>query len=241
MADGVRRGGRGTELPARRGAAVRRPARDQPADHEPGKGSRRQAVRPEQPLGPAHRRRRRVPGAVPARPSARWRTPGCWPGTRAPANTARIRVGFNAGFATDHLVALVRVLRRDHPHLELAIDNSRANSGHPQDAPRQDAGHRAGRRPGNGARAREREISDDPARRAAAGTRTRSRSRDGARSRRSRTSTSCCSSPLRAGRSGGWSRTRSTRPACTPRDHHRADGMTMLALSARASGSASAR
>ena len=37
----------------------------------------------------------------------------------------RIRVGFNAGFATDHLVALVQVLRRDHPHLELEIDNSR--------------------------------------------------------------------------------------------------------------------
>ena len=37
----------------------------------------------------------------------------------------RIRVGFNAGFATDHLVTLVQVLRREHPHLELAIDNSR--------------------------------------------------------------------------------------------------------------------
>ena len=37
----------------------------------------------------------------------------------------KIRVGFNAGFATDHLVALVQVLRREHPHLELEIDNSR--------------------------------------------------------------------------------------------------------------------
>jgi len=37
----------------------------------------------------------------------------------------RIRVGFNAGFATDHLVALVQALRREHPHLELEIDNSR--------------------------------------------------------------------------------------------------------------------
>jgi DNA-binding transcriptional LysR family regulator len=36
-----------------------------------------------------------------------------------------VRIGFNAGFATDHLVSLVRVLRRDHPHLELVIDNSR--------------------------------------------------------------------------------------------------------------------
>lgn len=37
----------------------------------------------------------------------------------------KIRIGFNAGFATDHLVALVQVLRREHPHLELVIDNSR--------------------------------------------------------------------------------------------------------------------
>jgi DNA-binding transcriptional LysR family regulator len=37
----------------------------------------------------------------------------------------KIRVGFNAGFATDHLVALVQVLRGEHPHLELEIDNSR--------------------------------------------------------------------------------------------------------------------
>jgi DNA-binding transcriptional LysR family regulator len=37
----------------------------------------------------------------------------------------KIRIGFNAGFATDHLVELVQVLRRDHPHLELVIDNSR--------------------------------------------------------------------------------------------------------------------
>lgn len=37
----------------------------------------------------------------------------------------KIRVGFNAGFATDHLVTLTQVLRRDHPHLELAIDTSR--------------------------------------------------------------------------------------------------------------------
>lgn len=37
----------------------------------------------------------------------------------------KIRIGFNAGFATDHMVALVQVLRREHPHLELVIDNSR--------------------------------------------------------------------------------------------------------------------
>jgi len=37
----------------------------------------------------------------------------------------KIRIGFNAGFASDHLVALVRVLRREHHHLELEIDNSR--------------------------------------------------------------------------------------------------------------------
>jgi DNA-binding transcriptional LysR family regulator len=37
----------------------------------------------------------------------------------------RIRVGFNAGFVTDHLVALVQVLRRDHPHIDLVIDSSR--------------------------------------------------------------------------------------------------------------------
>ena len=58
----------------------------------------------------------------------------------------KIRVGFNAGFATDHLVALVQVLRREHPHLELEIDNSRRDPGHPEAAPRGPAGHRAGRR-----------------------------------------------------------------------------------------------
>ena len=37
----------------------------------------------------------------------------------------KIRLGFNAGFTTDHLVTLVQVLRREHPHLELTIDTSR--------------------------------------------------------------------------------------------------------------------
>lgn len=37
----------------------------------------------------------------------------------------KIRLGFNAGFTTDHLVTLVEVLRREHPHLELTIDTSR--------------------------------------------------------------------------------------------------------------------
>ena len=37
----------------------------------------------------------------------------------------RIRVGFNAGFTTDHLVTLFGVLRRDHPNLELTMDTSR--------------------------------------------------------------------------------------------------------------------
>jgi DNA-binding transcriptional LysR family regulator len=37
----------------------------------------------------------------------------------------RIRIGFNAGFTTDHLVALFGVLRRDHPNLELTMDTSR--------------------------------------------------------------------------------------------------------------------
>ena len=37
----------------------------------------------------------------------------------------RIRLGFNAGFTTDHLVTLVRVLRQGHRHLELVIDTSR--------------------------------------------------------------------------------------------------------------------
>lgn len=36
-----------------------------------------------------------------------------------------IRLGFNAGFATDQLVALVRALTLDHPHLELVFDSSR--------------------------------------------------------------------------------------------------------------------
>ncbi len=37
-----------------------------------------------------------------------------------------IRIGFNLGFTTDHLVTLARVMRRDHPHLELVYDSSRA-------------------------------------------------------------------------------------------------------------------
>ena len=37
----------------------------------------------------------------------------------------RIRIGFNAGFTTNHLVTLVQVLRSEHPHLELTIDTSR--------------------------------------------------------------------------------------------------------------------
>ena len=39
----------------------------------------------------------------------------------------KIRLGFNAGFAADHFVTLVRTLRRKHPHLELAIESSRGN------------------------------------------------------------------------------------------------------------------
>lgn len=37
----------------------------------------------------------------------------------------RIRIGFNAGFTTDHLVTLVGAVRRDHPNLELIMDTSR--------------------------------------------------------------------------------------------------------------------
>ena len=37
----------------------------------------------------------------------------------------RIRIGFNAGFTTDHLVSLVGAVRRDHPNLELTMDTSR--------------------------------------------------------------------------------------------------------------------
>ena len=37
-----------------------------------------------------------------------------------------IRLGFNAGFATDHLVILARMIGREHPHLELVFDSSRA-------------------------------------------------------------------------------------------------------------------
>jgi len=36
-----------------------------------------------------------------------------------------IRLGFNAGFATDHLVRLARVMAQQHPHLELVFDSSR--------------------------------------------------------------------------------------------------------------------
>jgi DNA-binding transcriptional LysR family regulator len=39
----------------------------------------------------------------------------------------RIRIGFNAGFASDLLVALVRSINRAYPHIELVIDSSRRN------------------------------------------------------------------------------------------------------------------
>jgi DNA-binding transcriptional LysR family regulator len=39
----------------------------------------------------------------------------------------RIRIGFNGGFASDHLVALVRSINRAYPHIELVIDSSRRN------------------------------------------------------------------------------------------------------------------
>jgi DNA-binding transcriptional LysR family regulator len=37
----------------------------------------------------------------------------------------KIRVGFNAGFTADHLVALTKGLRDAYPHIELVIDTSR--------------------------------------------------------------------------------------------------------------------
>lgn len=37
----------------------------------------------------------------------------------------KIRIGFNAGFTTNHLATLVQALRREHPNLELMIDTSR--------------------------------------------------------------------------------------------------------------------
>ena len=37
----------------------------------------------------------------------------------------KIRIGFNAGFTTNHMVALVQAVRSEQPHLELAIDTSR--------------------------------------------------------------------------------------------------------------------
>src|SRR5687768_10807295 len=39
----------------------------------------------------------------------------------------RIRIGFSGGFASDHLVALVRSINRAYPHIELVIDSSRRN------------------------------------------------------------------------------------------------------------------
>ncbi|TDL33359.1 LysR family transcriptional regulator [Arthrobacter nitrophenolicus] len=39
----------------------------------------------------------------------------------------RIRIGFNGGFASDHLVALVRAINRAYPHIELVIDSTRRN------------------------------------------------------------------------------------------------------------------
>jgi DNA-binding transcriptional LysR family regulator len=153
----------------------------------------------------------------------------------------RIRVGFNAGFATDHLVALVQVLRRDHPHLELEIDNSRTTPDVLKllRADRLDIGLVGG--PATAPGLEQRRISETrlgvlavnghPF--AAAG---------GPRSRRSRTSTSCCSRPPRAGPSDGWSRTRSNRPASHPaRSPPSPTARRCWRWSARASGSASDR
>jgi len=39
-----------------------------------------------------------------------------------------IRIGFNAGFTTDDMVTLVRIVRRDHPHLELVFDSTRTTT-----------------------------------------------------------------------------------------------------------------
>ena len=39
----------------------------------------------------------------------------------------KIRIGFNAGFTADHLVALVRAVDRQYPNMELIIDSSRRN------------------------------------------------------------------------------------------------------------------
>ena len=62
-------------------------------------------------------------------------TPGDPPGTPGTGEYGTVRIGFNAGFATDHLVSLVQVLRRDHPHLELVIDSSRRTPDIAEDAP----------------------------------------------------------------------------------------------------------
>ena len=84
-----------------------------------------EAVRPEQPLGAARPTPGRRSWGRAGRRSRAVENAGRRRGTRVSGEYGTIRIGFNAGFATDHLVALVRVLRRDHPHLELVIDNSR--------------------------------------------------------------------------------------------------------------------
>ncbi len=48
----------------------------------------------------------------------------------------RIRVGFNAGFTTDHLVTLVRRPSAGSPEPGTHHGHLAANSGHPEDAPR---------------------------------------------------------------------------------------------------------
>ena len=149
MADGVRRGRGGTELPPRRAAAVRRPTGDQPADHEPGKGPRCQAFRPEQSFGAAHRRRRGVPGAVPggarrarergaAGPQRRHR--------RIREDQGRLQRRFHhrpPGRPGAGAPAGAPPPRARHRHLP-------AHPGHPEDAPGPGVGHRAGRRPRHG-------------------------------------------------------------------------------------------
>ena len=152
MADGVRRGGGGTQLPTGRGAAARRSAGDQPADHESGKGSRGQAFRPEQPFGAAHRRRRRLPGAVPGGPAGAGERRAVWPATRGRASTARSGSASTPDSPPTIWSPWSQVLRREHPHLELDHRHLQANPGHPEDAPRPGAGRRARRRPRQGTR-----------------------------------------------------------------------------------------
>ena len=102
----------GAQLPAAAQRCRAQPA--SPTDRQPG-AELQVRLWTGTTLGPAHRRRGRFPGAVPGGPAS---AVGQRRSPRSQRGHRRVRHGQRSAstraFATDHLVSLVRVLRRDH-------------------------------------------------------------------------------------------------------------------------------